>query len=259
MGDAVLSARLDVQGFSHKANDSFAKFHQQSPAKPAVLSECCSCIADGNQRLGSRQLPRCIAEENAPGLLPYVSGSLGVWTLMDYFGEPQGTGTRAWPYVSSDFGQYDIAGFPKPHAFWYEANWLQGLPLGDAGRPPLPSAPVVRLIDLPPSGRAPADGEVAALVTTPFAQLWIDGEAQAVLPAARDEFGAFTSLTWTLQVRRAEAPCTGPSSFAYNATSVQCRGLKYVRLATSPAACSAACCSDRLCNTWQLDAGATKK
>ena len=57
VGDADLSAQLDVQGFSHKANRSFAAFHAQSPAKPAVLSECCSCTADDNQRLGSRALP----------------------------------------------------------------------------------------------------------------------------------------------------------------------------------------------------------
>ena len=146
------------QGFSHKKNASFVQFHAESPTTPAVLSECCSCIADGNQRLrGTRGLPECIADENTPGLLPYVSGSLGVWcappqnlsspahppfalaarnaccvhangrTLMDYFGEPRGTGTSSWPYVSSDFGQFDIAGFPKPHAYWYAANWLQVL------------------------------------------------------------------------------------------------------------------------------------
>ena len=38
---------------------------------------------------------------------------------MDYFGEPAGTGTSSWPVVSSDFGQFDISGFPKPHAWWY--------------------------------------------------------------------------------------------------------------------------------------------
>ena len=29
--------------------------------------------------------------------------------------------------------------------------------------------------------------------------------------------------------------------------------------ATSPHACAVACCSDQLCNTWQLDIGATAK
>jgi hypothetical protein len=52
-----------------------------------------------------------------PGRVNYVTGSLGVWTLMDYFGEPKGQ-PHAWPHVSCDFGNFDIAGFPKPHAYW---------------------------------------------------------------------------------------------------------------------------------------------
>lgn len=109
VGDETLSQRLDVQGFSHKKNDSFIHFHQSSPHKPTVLSECCSCIDDGNQRMAAdRGLPSCISDENTPAQLPFVAGSIGVWTLFDYFGEPHGTGTHEWPYVSSDFGQFDI-------------------------------------------------------------------------------------------------------------------------------------------------------
>ena len=81
-----------------------------------VLSECCSC---GSQREDRAMGGSCAGNENSPGLLPYVTGSLGVWTLMDYFGEPQGQPLHAWPHVSCDFGQFDIAGHPKPHAYWY--------------------------------------------------------------------------------------------------------------------------------------------
>ena len=28
----------------------------------------------------------CIGQQNSPGTIPTVMGSLGVWTLMDYFG-----------------------------------------------------------------------------------------------------------------------------------------------------------------------------
>jgi hypothetical protein len=66
---------LDVQGFSHSKNGTFEKFHKENPNKPSVLSECCSCTSQRD----SRSLPSCIASENSPGLLPYVSGSLGVW------------------------------------------------------------------------------------------------------------------------------------------------------------------------------------
>ena len=69
---------LDVQGFSHKKNSTFVSFHKSNPNKASVLSECCSCTSQRD----SRSLPSCIAQENSPGLLPYVSGSLGVWTLV---------------------------------------------------------------------------------------------------------------------------------------------------------------------------------
>ena len=206
-GNAPLSARLDVQGFSHKQNTTFKTFHKWNPDKPAVLSECCSCIQDGNQRMQSdRGLPSCISEENTPMKLPFVAGSLGVWTLMDYFGEPHGTGTSSWPYVSCDFGQFDIAGFPKSHAYWYTSNWLQAVPLSDAGRPPLPQRPVARILDLPPFGDRAI---LRAIVTAPFSQLYLDGVAQGVRPAAFDKFGAWTVTNWT-----------GAYWFAANATLV---------------------------------------
>jgi len=49
--------------------------------------------------------------------------------------------------VSCSYGQLDLCGFPKPHAFWYRANWLAlRKSLGDGP----PSAPdgIARLIDL---------------------------------------------------------------------------------------------------------------
>eukprot|EP01043_Picozoa_sp_COSAG02_P044063 COSAG02_NODE_3893_length_6074_cov_4.113138_1_plen_657_part_00 len=75
---------LDVQGHSHKKNDTFDSFHAANPDMPQVLSECCSC---SSQRASKRTLASCEASENSPGLLPFVAGSLGVWTLFDYFGE----------------------------------------------------------------------------------------------------------------------------------------------------------------------------
>lgn len=79
---------IDVQGHSHAPNATFAQGHAANPSQPLVLSECCSCT--------STRVPRdpvdaaCISKENSPMYLPYVAGSLGVWTLFDYFGEPPG-------------------------------------------------------------------------------------------------------------------------------------------------------------------------
>lgn len=111
---------IDVKGWSHAANSTFVDFKEQYPDVPQVLSECCSCMS---QRTGSaygdRTIDPCIWEENSPLQIPYVAGSLGVWTLFDYFGEPGYSGQdEGWPEVSSSYGQYDLCGFPKPHAYW---------------------------------------------------------------------------------------------------------------------------------------------
>eukprot|EP00756_Hemistasia_phaeocysticola_P022968 Hpha_TRINITY_DN15865_c4_g5::TRINITY_DN15865_c4_g5_i1::g.188348::m.188348/K01190/lacZ; beta-galactosidase len=223
---------LDVQGCSHSKNNTFEKLHSSTslpPNQPLVLSECCSCTS---QR-PDRSLPSCIAEQNSPGLLPYVAGSLGVWTLMDYFGEPKGTGTSGWPHVSSDFGQFDIAGFPKPHAYWYSANWLQGFSPTDPGRPPLPTRDVARVLSLPET----AAGSIAAITTAPFAELIVDGKSQGgVMPTPLNDLGEFDQLTFQLG---AGAQCGDDAgSFPHNASKVQCKGLKSASTATTAATTS---------------------
>lgn len=132
-----------------------------------------------------RAIPTCLPQSNAPGLLPYVAGALGVWTLFDYLGEPWGgweLGYHAWPAVSSNYGQYDLAGFPKPHVWWYVAKWLHvhapsfvASALGtssssDGGTPDVSTPPTVRLLDLldnlvpaPPGSVAPATAAGLAL------------------------------------------------------------------------------------------------
>ena len=48
-----------------------------------------------------------------------IAGTLGVWTLFDYGGEP-----GPWPTVSSSFGQFDYAGFPKSAAYWCTSDFF---------------------------------------------------------------------------------------------------------------------------------------
>jgi hypothetical protein len=323
-------AQVDVQGGSHWSSDKFVAAHKLNGTKPLVLSECCSCTS---QR-PDRDLPACIADQNAPGRLPYVTGSLGVWTLMDYFGEPHGTGTSGWPYVSCDFGQvrvqqmcaaaccccllacslacspasrpscliftdtaplplllpgqFDIAGFPKPHAYWYAANWAQGfngslLP----GRPPLPAQTVTRFLDLPhaPSNASAAsaaehssDGDSAgstaaataasgkqtlySISTAPYSELLLDGVSQGVKPTPRNERGEIEATAWgfaaAAPAAEAAAACTGggAASFPVNASAVQCHGLAHDDSAATADACAKACCTDASCDTWQM--GKTK-
>ena len=93
---------LDVLGYSHAGVAQFAAAHNASPTTPLVLSECCSCqsqrevgssSSDGgsdgnlvNGNIAGRSVnSECIATSNSPGFLPYMSGSLGVWTGFDYY------------------------------------------------------------------------------------------------------------------------------------------------------------------------------
>ena len=223
---------VDVQGFSHKSNASCESFHHDHPQVPVVLSECCSCVtqrvaAPGNtydSATGAdRRISPCEPEQNSPGLLPYVSGSLGVWTLFDYFGEPNGRG--GWPKVSCSFGQLDIAGFPKPHAWWYIINWAS-LPTsqthdpqpgqGVNGVPLLAKKPVARILDLldfPLSPSSP-DGfdrggaiEISAVVSTESAELLLDGKSLGVRAAAplSQTSTDSGSVTWRLNSTAATA------------------------------------------------------
>jgi hypothetical protein len=93
------TAQLDIQGGSHWGNSSFAKSHANNSTMAQVLSECCSCTS---QRTDREMDASCIGGQNSPGLIPWVTGSLGVWTLMDYFGEPAGQPLNAWPHVRCD-------------------------------------------------------------------------------------------------------------------------------------------------------------
>ena len=76
------TAQLDIQGGSHWSNSSFAKSHARNSTMAQVLSECCSCTS---QREDRDMDASCIGGQNSPGLISWNMGSLGVWTLMDYF------------------------------------------------------------------------------------------------------------------------------------------------------------------------------
>lgn len=139
-----MSFELDVQGFSHVSNTDFEQFHAAWPLKPLVASECCSCET---QRGEDQDLAHnastvyfsnfnadCQQEQTNYALsLPYVAGTF-VWTAFDYFGEPGN-----WPHISSSFGQFDLAGFPKAGAAWFRSWWLGAIAGSSPDRPPVPT------------------------------------------------------------------------------------------------------------------------
>lgn len=129
-GNPALNKNMDVQGFSHSSRDTLSAYHAQFPSKPEFSSECCSCNTQRGEDFGGDGIESsfngpCIAQQtNWSNGVDYVSGSM-VWTLFDYYGEPSFNG---WPHVSSTFGSFDLAGFPKAAVWWYRSFWLNAIP-----------------------------------------------------------------------------------------------------------------------------------
>ena len=114
--------------------DIFTAYHQAWPSRPLAATECCSCLsqrgedddltpavspkAPGNATVFYSSLNvDCVREQTQySDALEFVAGTF-VWTLHDYIGEPGG-----WPHVSSSFGSFDVAGFPKAAVWWYRSR-----------------------------------------------------------------------------------------------------------------------------------------
>lgn len=93
----------------------------------------------------------CVAGQTQESNAPMWNVGSYVWTLFDYYGEP-----GHWPHISSSFGSFDLAGFPKAPVWWYRSWWLANISASDAGRPPLPNTAVfIRIVE---SWQAPASG-----------------------------------------------------------------------------------------------------
>ena len=234
--DDGLWAVIDVQGLSHASLARMEAQRAAHPEQPLVLSECCSC---SSQRLPRADIDnKCMETQNAPGMEAWVAGSLGVWTAFDYFGEPPGL----WPYVSSSFGQLDLAGGVKPPAFWYAVNWRELA--ADPARVPLAPAPVARMTDLLDQ-LVPSDGTVTlhGIASTGMAELLVDGVSQGT------QMMSGSSVAW--QVAVPPLPRSASCAWPVRQDGVQCKGLTHTPAGNaSDAACAAAACAAGA-PTWQ--------
>ena len=187
-------------------------------------------------------------------------------------GEPAGQPLHAWPHVSCDFGNFDIAGHPKSHAYWYAANWLQGFADDEPGRPALPYKTVARILELPGAPTPPdtttaaigtedakKQATISAVTSAPFAQLFLDGVDLGVIATPRNERGEIQATEWPAAMASSIVlysgdNCSGVSSFPINASGVQCHNLQRSGEGDKSAnACALACCADEGCDTWQLE------
>ena len=147
---------------------------------------------------------------------------------------------------SSSFGQFSINGMPKPHAWWYLANWAVGTPTSDAGRPEIPRKTVARVLDL---GDQISAGQVTTIVAgggAVHAELLVNGESIGSQPLSSNSLNTGANeMTWNISPDRqveaqigqvvVEANC----SFPYNQSGANCHGLKSNKGASSAAECQA--------------------
>lgn len=66
-----------------------------------------------------------------------------------------------WPHISSSFGAYDLAGFPKAAVSWYRSWWLSNISTSDPSRPPLDAATTTTTVHIVESWQAPPPGPAA--------------------------------------------------------------------------------------------------
>jgi len=193
----LLSDTIDVQGFSHQTRDKLDRCHQELPHKPIYMSECCSCNTMRDEDEGCETThdnphnaclqksfnARCAESNSATNASDGVAYAVGtmVWTLFDYFGEPPVGGLE----VSSTYGQFDLAGFPKAAAFWYRAQWLLSIPDGPDKPFPTNGSYEVHLVeswespDAFPSTRGqPNRSSIHAYSNAPSVDLRVNGKTR---------------------------------------------------------------------------------
>ena len=89
-----MSDALDLMGFSHASAQNIADFHDMEPAKPLMMSECCSCETqrgeDADEPYNKSSVyysnlnADCLAHQvGVSDSQEYMSGTF-VWTLHDY-------------------------------------------------------------------------------------------------------------------------------------------------------------------------------
>lgn len=215
----LLSKTIDVQGFSHQTRAKLDRCHERLPHKPIYMSECCSCntMRDEDEGCETRYdnphnlciqksfNARCAesnAATNASDGVAYAVGTM-VWTLFDYYGEPPVGGTGRGREVSSTYGQFDLAGFPKAAAFWYRTQWL--LSVADGADKPYATkgAHEVHIVESwePPDAFNESRGKTSrssihAYSNAPLVELLVNGRSLGARAVSKMVEGAGSYAEW---------------------------------------------------------------
>lgn len=114
---------LDVAGFSYFDETMYA---YKANGQPIIQSEsygnpCTRGIYENNKdKLWLSSIPEWKTHERIKKFITTdrISGTFP-WTSFDYRGEP--SPYKYWPGVSSQFGMFDLCGFPKDQVYFYKA------------------------------------------------------------------------------------------------------------------------------------------
>lgn len=129
-----VAGMLDVVGINYNASN-WESLHRRNSSKGFVVTEargfratrgCKRTLAEGcrlslldacgtGEEFEAEEEWRTVSENR------YIAGSF-LWTGFDYHGEPTPFG---WPAVSSQFGVFDLCGFPKDAYFYYRSWWRE--------------------------------------------------------------------------------------------------------------------------------------
>lgn len=175
----------------------YERYHRQTPWKAVGGGESCSCTTDrgefdpdpeahsGHTGPSGAQLGglfECIeASWASVARTSYVYGNFA-WTGFDYRGE---TGPTGWPAISSHYGIFDIAGFPKVGTGYYKA-WWRDLTKGSFGVSVSPD-------DWTAPTQVGKPIEVRVTTAAHSAELYLNDELQA---GGRKVMPLYSSLAW---------------------------------------------------------------
>lgn len=118
-----------------------------------------------------------------------LSLSLSFPSRSHQYGEPD-----AWPHISSSFGSFDLAGFPKAPVFWFRSWWLSNISTSSPDRPPLPAASTAFVCHIVETWKAnPADASKPRVIhvytNAPMAALTLNGNAAGGSAQSVRQFG----------------------------------------------------------------------
>ena len=126
---------IEVMGFNYLKHGKTDEFHTQFPQTSGVGTEECAFTQTRGIYQDNRPKSHLRAYDWDPSdwgssaeagwtyfaERPYLAGMF-VWTGFDYRGEPTPFG---WPAISSQFGIYDVCGFPKDVAYYFKSWWTE--------------------------------------------------------------------------------------------------------------------------------------